>query len=54
MYAGSHDSYHTFAPLFDKVIEAYHGHKKEEIHSSDMDFTKLNTPPFSEEEAKLI
>ena len=25
--AGSHDSYYTFAPLFDKLIEDYHGHK---------------------------
>ena len=30
VYAGSHDSYYTFSDLFDKVIEAYHGHKKGE------------------------
>jgi hypothetical protein len=32
VYAGSHDSYTTFAPFFDKVIEDYHGHKKTDIH----------------------
>lgn len=26
VYAGSHDSYYAFAPLFDKIIEQYHGH----------------------------
>ena len=26
VYAGSHDSYYTFAPLFDKIILDYHGH----------------------------
>ena len=25
VYAGSHDSYKSFAPIFDKIIEAYHG-----------------------------
>ena len=54
VYAGSYDSYKTFSPLFDKIIEDYHGHKKEAVHSSDINFTKLNTPPFSEEESKLI
>ncbi len=28
VYAGSHDSYYVFAPLFDKIIEKYHGHGK--------------------------
>lgn len=41
VYAGSHDSYTAFADLFDKIIEDYHGHKKEAKHVSDMDFTKL-------------
>jgi len=54
VYAGSHDSYSTFASLFDKIILDYHGHKKEDIHQSDMDYQKLVTPPFSENEAKHI
>jgi len=32
VYAGSHDSYDTFAPMFDKVIEDYHGHCKTDVH----------------------
>ena len=36
LYAGSHDSYTKFDKLFDKVIEEYHGHKKEDSHVSDM------------------
>jgi len=46
LYAGSHDSYTTFAELFDKVIEDYHKHKKTDKHVSDMDHTKLKCPPF--------
>ena len=46
LYAGSHDSYTTFSDLFDKVIEDYHGHKKDGKHVSNMDATKLKCPPF--------
>jgi len=34
-YAGSHDSYRTFALFMDKVIEDYHGHKPGDSHVSD-------------------
>ena len=54
LYAGSHDSYTTFAELFDPVIEHYHKHGKADKHVSDMDFTKLNCPPFTEDEAAMI
>ena len=54
VYAGSHDSYTTFEDLFDKIIEDYHGHKKTDKHVSDMDYTKLNMPPFTAEEAARI
>ena len=54
VYAGSHDSYSAFAPLFDKIVEDYHQHKKSDKHVSDMDASKLNAPPFSEEDAKMI
>jgi hypothetical protein len=54
LYAGSHDSYYTFSDLFDKVIEDYHKHGKNDSHISDMDYTKLNCPPFTPEEAALI
>lgn len=54
MYAGSHDSYYTFAPLFDKVIQKYHGHGKNDKHISDMDYTKLNCPKFPADEDAMI
>lgn len=38
----------------DKVIQDYHGHAPNAKHVSVMDATKLNTPPFSAEEAALI
>jgi hypothetical protein len=54
VYAGSHDSYKTFAPLFDDIVDSYHGFSKKDHHHSDMDYTKLKTPPFPEDEAALI
>mgnify|MGYP006093354077 CR=1 FL=1 len=54
LYAGSHDSYTTFSDLFDKVIEEYHGHKKDGKHVSNMDATKLKCPPFKPDEAAMI
>ena len=54
VYAGSHDSYRKFALLIDKVIEAYHGHKPEDNHVSDMDASKLDCPPFSPEDDAMI
>jgi len=54
VYAGSHDSYKVFAPLLDKIIEDYHGHKKTDKHHSDMDYKKLNAPKFPPDEDKMI
>jgi hypothetical protein len=54
LYAGSHDSYKTFEDLFDKVVEDYHTHGKTDKHVSDMDYTKLECPPFTEEESAMI
>lgn len=54
VYAGSHDSYTVFAPLFDKIVEDYHGHKKNDKHVSDMDASKLNAPPLAPEDAAMI
>ena len=54
VYAGSHDSYRTFSPLMDKVIEDYHGHKPEDKHVSDMDASKLKCPALPEDEAAMI
>merc|ERR1711998_220657 len=54
VYAGSHDSYYAFAPLMDKIIEAYHGHKPSDKHISSMDYNTLNCPPFPADEDKMI
>ena len=54
VYAGSHDSYYSFAPLFDKIISEYHGHGKNDKHKSDMDYTKLNCPKFPADEDAMI
>lgn len=54
IYAGSHDSYYTFAEIFDDVIMDYHGHKKEDKHKSNMNYEELECPPFTPEESALI
>jgi len=54
VYAGSHDSYKTFAPFFDRIIYAYHQHGKSDLHRSDMDYRKLDCPKLSPEEDKMI
>ena len=42
MVAGDEESYHVFADLFDRVIEARHnGYKKTDKHTTDLDATKL-------------
>ena len=54
VYAGSLDSYHKFADLFDPIILEYHGHKKDAKHTSDMDASSLTAPPLPEDEAAMI
>lgn len=54
VYSGSHDAYKVFAPLFDRIIEDYHGHKPEDKHISDMDYTKLNCPDLPADEDAMI
>ena len=54
VYAGSHDSYSTFSPLLDKIIEEYHGHKKQDKHLSNMDYKLLNAPALTGDDALLI
>lgn len=54
VYAGSHDSYYAFAPMFDKIIQTYHGHGPNDKHISSMDYNELNCPPFPPDEDKMI
>ncbi len=44
VYAGDEDSYRVFAPLFDPIIEAYHGFGKEQRHQSDLNPAHLHAP----------
>jgi arginine kinase len=53
-YGGSHDSYYTFSPFFDKIIESYHGHKPNDKHISSMNVNELKCPPFPPDEDKMI
>lgn len=41
VYATSHDAYYSFAPLFDQIIENYHGHGPSATHKSDMNPANL-------------
>ena len=42
VYAGDEESYTVFAPLFDPIIEEYHGFGKAQKHRSDLDPGHLN------------
>merc|ERR1712079_654638 len=42
IYAGDWDSYKDFAPVFDPIIQEYHGITSDSKHTSDMDATKIN------------
>ena len=44
VYAGDKESYTLFAPLFDPIIEAYHGFGKEDMHQSNLNPDDLNAP----------
>jgi hypothetical protein len=45
VYAGSASSYTIFAPLFDRIIEDYHGHKPNDSHVTDWDTNKIPSEP---------
>lgn len=53
-YAGSHDSYKVFAPLFDQIIYQYHRHSTDAKHVSCMDASQLNCPPLPLDESAMI
>merc|ERR1712088_570760 len=42
IYAGDWDSYKDFAPVFDPIIQEYHGISADSRHTSDMDAGKIN------------
>jgi creatine kinase/arginine kinase len=44
VYAGDEESYETFAPLFNPIIEEYHGFTKDDRHKSNLDPADLKAP----------
>jgi creatine kinase/arginine kinase len=44
VYAGDEESYSLFSPLFDKIIEEYHGFSKSDMHKSNLNPNDLNAP----------
>ncbi len=44
VYAGDEESYNVFAPLFDPIIEDYHGFGKEDKHKSNLNPDDLSAP----------
>lgn len=40
-YAGGEDCYRAFAPLFDKIIEEYHGYSPSGLHKRNMNVSEL-------------
>jgi creatine kinase/arginine kinase len=54
VYAGCHEGYYTFAPLFDKIIQQYHKHGKNDKHISNMDHRQLRCPDFPADEDAMI
>ena len=54
VYAATPNSYEAFSELFTPIIEGYHKIKINDGHSSNMDHTQLNCPPFCEEDAAMI
>ena len=43
-YVGDEESYEVFAPLFDPIIEEYHGFSKEQSHKSNLNPDDLDAP----------
>ena len=44
VYAGDKESYELFAPLFDPIIQEYHGFGREDMHHSNLNPDELNAP----------
>ena len=52
IYAGSHNSYHTYSQHFDKLIHLYHAHSPEAVHKTDMSIDGI--ADFSPSESEMI
>jgi len=54
VYAGDQESYSVFAPLFDPIIEEYHGFGKEDTHKSNLDPDEIHAPNPDPEGAYIV
>ncbi len=48
VYAGDAQSYEIFSPLFDKIIEEYHGFSKDDKHTSNLNTNDLKVKTLDE------
>ncbi len=44
VYAGDEESYELFAPLFDPIIQEYHGFTRRDMHASNLNIDELDAP----------
>jgi len=54
VYAGDLESYSLFSPLFDPIIEEYHGFQTSDSHQSDLDPEHLDAPNPDPEGAYIL
>ena len=54
VYAGDKASYDVFAPLFDPVIQDYHGFGTEDMHRSDLDAERLIATDLDPENSYIL
>jgi len=54
VYAGDRASYDVFAPLFDPVIQDYHGFGTEDMHRSDLDAERLIATDLDPENSYIL
>ena len=54
VYAGDKASYDVFAPLFDPVIQDYHGFGTEDMHKSDLDAERLIATDLDPENSYIL
>ncbi len=54
VYAGDKASYDVFAPLFDPIIQDYHGFGTEDMHRSDLDAERLIATDLDPENSYIL
>jgi len=54
VYAGDEESYETFSPLFDKIIEDYHGFTTLDKHQSNLNVEALKSPNLDPDDEYIL